>query len=111
MKVEQNENSSEILGNISDSDAKYILKMVLERHKELTDEICMIAKELLSNVDPEDIAVDVVNSLNFIQVEELWDRSGKTRYGYVEITEEALVMFEETVIEKWKDGSPCQWIA
>lgn len=32
-----------------------------------------------------------------LEVEELWDRSGNTRYGYVDPSEEAWVMFEEAL--------------
>ena len=49
-------------------------------------------------MNPEKIAVDVRHALDRIEVEELWDRSGSKRYGYVDPAEESWVMFEEALI-------------
>jgi hypothetical protein len=48
-------------------------------------------------VDIDDIADDVYFDLDRIEVEELWDRSGRTRNGYVEPIEMAFQMFEEAL--------------
>ena len=53
--------------------------------------------KILSEVDNEEIACDVFFDLDSIEVEELWDRSGKSRHGYVDPVDEAYVMFEETI--------------
>jgi enamine deaminase RidA (YjgF/YER057c/UK114 family) len=48
-------------------------------------------------VDIKDIASLVYFDLDSIEVEEVWDRSGRTRNGYVEPTEMAFQMFEEAL--------------
>lgn len=108
MDAKQNKKANDILNNITSYDAKSILRIILERHAELTDEIYLIAMELLSDVNSEDIAIDVFNELNSIQVEELWDRSGATRYGYVDSTEEAQIMFEEAIALFISEMHKCQ---
>lgn len=102
MDTEQNNATSDVLGNITSFDAMSILRVIIERHKELRGEICKIAKELLGDVDPDDIASDVNYELNSIEVEELWHRSGATSYGYKDPSEESWVMFEE-VLEPFID--------
>lgn len=52
----------------------------------------------ITSSDAMKIAVDVMHALDCIEVEDLWDRSGSKRYGYVDPSEESWVMFEETLI-------------
>ncbi|MDD5599787.1 MAG: hypothetical protein PHV82_17715, partial [Victivallaceae bacterium] len=56
-----------------------------------------IALELVSEVSAEAVANDLYCALGFIDVEELWDNSGKTRYGYVDVNDLAWEMFEDAV--------------
>ena len=89
---------TDILDSINSSDAMKILRILMERNKELKTEIRKIALEILSDANPEEIAVDVMQALDCIEVEELWDRSGSKRYGYIDPSEESWVMFEEALI-------------
>ena len=93
----KNKSKRDILKDIDPSDALYILKVLMEEDKKFEDKIYQIAVKMLSEVDSDDIAVEVYNELDRLEVEELWDRSGKTRYGHVEPSEEAWVMFEEVL--------------
>jgi hypothetical protein len=61
-----------------------------------------IAKDYLCDIDIEGIAEDLFYELNLLEVEVLWDRSGKTRNGYVDESEAADTMFEE-VLETYTD--------
>lgn len=90
-------NDKDIIDNISANDALTILNILSEEDVKIRERITRIAKEHLSGADFEDIASQVFFDLNAIEVEELWDRSGSTSYGYVEPVEMAFEMFEETI--------------
>ena len=99
---------SKILESITGSDALSILKLLAERDDKLMEVIDATARELLGQVDAEDVATDVQMELEFLDVEEVWDRSGATRDGYVDPGDAAWQMFEdalkpfEDAIEKYK---------
>ena len=76
--------------------------ILLKENPDLEDKIFKIADQILENVDSENIMEDVYYELNKLDVEELWDRSGKTRYGYVEPYEESWNMIDE-VLEPFID--------
>ena len=56
-----------------------------------------MAKAALSDVDADEIADEVFANLNSIQVEELWDNSGKSYGGYQDPTDIAFEMIENEV--------------
>lgn len=92
-----NRNSNDVFKIITSREAMLVLHRFMKEHEEYIPEIREIALELITDVDPDKIAEDVRNTLECLQVEDLWDRSGKTGYGYVEPSEEAWVMFEEAL--------------
>jgi hypothetical protein len=57
--------------------------------------IVEIASQHLKQIDSEDIAESVYAELERLDVEEVWDRSGKTRHGYVDPGEAADSMIDE----------------
>ena len=73
-----------ILASITGSDALSILKQLAERDNRFAEAICETARELLGDVDSEDVAMAVQMELESLDVEEVWDRSGATRDGYIE---------------------------
>jgi hypothetical protein len=75
------------------------LKILVKLCKEepLRARIVKMAKASLSKVDANEVADDVFSSLNSILVEDLWDNSGKTRWGYHEPTEVAFEMMESEI--------------
>lgn len=85
----------QILDEISEADAYSILNRLIDEDKELKERVEKIAKEHLSNVDSDDIAEDVFCELDSLDVHDLWDESGSTRDGYVDVDEHAWEMFEE----------------
>ena len=87
----------DILATITPSEAFAILKSLAKEDKNIRKRIEQLAIEYLEDVEIEDIADQVYSDLDFIEVEELWDRSGSTRDGYVEVNEESWVMFEEAL--------------
>jgi hypothetical protein len=75
------------------------IKILIELCKDnvLAKRIKKMAKEFLSHIDVEAIADEVFDSLNSIDVEELWENSGKTRWGYQEPTEVAYDMLSAVI--------------
>lgn len=87
----------DIFDKISAADAIAILKILAKEDMDLVRKIEQLAIEYLSGVDIDDIASQVYFVLDNIDVEELWDRSGSTRSGYVEPADMACEMFEEAL--------------
>ena len=88
---------------INANDAFTILKILAEKDINIAKKIEQITKEYLSNIDLNEIASDVYFELDSLNVEELWDKSGSTRYGYVEPVDQAWDMIEgslEPFLEK-----------
>ena len=89
--------NKDILEIIKPDDALQILRQLAKQSNEMRKIIQQLAMEILSNVDPESITDDVYFELDGLDVEELWKRSGKTRYGYVDPVDEAFEMFGEVI--------------
>jgi hypothetical protein len=51
----------------------------------------------LSQVDLEEVSAVLYDELDALEVEEVWDRAGKTRHGYVDTSEAAYRMVEEVI--------------
>ena len=87
----------DIFAEISADDAFAILSCLAKKDPKIANRIEQIAMDYLSDVDIKDIASQVYIELDSIEVEELWDRSGRTRNGYIEPEETAFQMFEEAL--------------
>ncbi len=88
---------TKILDAINAYDALVILKALASEDKSIAKRIEQIALEHLRNVDIESVASEVCIVLNSIEVEDLWDQSGSTRYGYVHPVDRAWEMFEDSL--------------
>jgi len=86
-----------ILDQITANDALSILKTLAARNKQYELIIKQLAREFLSNVDIEDVASDVFDALDMLDVDDLYSSSGSTRYGYVDPNERSWEMFEEAL--------------
>ena len=99
---------SEILESITGSDALSILHVLAERDEQIKTLIEKTALEILGTVDVDEIASAVQMELEFLQVEDVWDRAGATRDGYLDPGDVAWEMFEEALrpfreeVEKYK---------
>ena len=82
------------LDAISGTDAIEVLRILANRDKELSKEIDVIAKDLLADVSLDEVADCVQAELESLAVEDVWDRSGARRDGYVDTGETAWQMFE-----------------
>lgn len=87
----------EIIDHLSPSDALSILRTLADSDEQLARRIAEIATAHLSEVDPEEIAVVLYDELDALEVEEVWDRAGPKRHGYVDPGEAADQMIEEVI--------------
>ena len=85
------------LESITGADALAILKVLAARNENLAREIDAVAKELFSHLEIDEMAADVQMELESLYVEDIWDRSGAKRDGYVDPGEAAWEMFDEAL--------------
>ena len=64
--------------------------------------------EYFKEVIIEDIADEVFLDLDSLEVEEIWDSSGATRYGYVDPVDKAWEMFEDAIEPYLDELKKCQ---
>ena len=83
-----------ILAEIDADTALEILRRLAEDNADLKAKIKQTALEIMKGVNVEGVAYDLFFCLDSLRVEDVWDHSGRTRYGYVEPTEYAWQMFE-----------------
>ncbi|MCB0081937.1 MAG: hypothetical protein KDE47_13440 [Caldilineaceae bacterium] len=90
-----------LINNLSQSEAQTILHALVKNDPELTQRITELASQQLTGVDTEAVAAEVYAGLDALTREEVWDRAGDTRDGYVETGEAADEMIDE-VITPWQ---------
>ena len=88
---------SSILSSISGGEAAEILRRLCASDAQLRARIEAEAEKVLREIDVDEVADGVCCDLEMIDVEELWQRSGPTRYGYTEPVEMAVEMLEEAL--------------
>ena len=88
---------AKVLESVTGSDALTILRHLAEQDSRIADRIAEAAKEILGEVDVEREAEEVQMDLEFLDVEEVWDRAGSTRHGYVGTDDAAWQMLEEAI--------------
>lgn len=88
---------SRALESITGNDALSILKVLAKRDPTMAKMIDEVALEMFRGVSVDDVADQVQWELEFLNVEDVWDRSGSTRNGYVDPGDAAWEMFEETL--------------
>jgi hypothetical protein len=95
-KMESSKKLFEKIENLSPYEAKSILRVLCD-HEDIAKEINDLATATLKNVDADDIAEKIYSDLNCLDEDELFARSGRTRYGYVEPFDVAHEMMEDAV--------------
>jgi hypothetical protein len=88
---------SKLLESLSGSDALSILKILADRDERLAGEIYAVAGELLGEVNVAEVAASVKDELESLDVDDIFDKSGARRDGYVDPGEAAFQMFEEAL--------------
>jgi hypothetical protein len=87
----------QIIDHLSPADALSILEALADSDEQLAARIAEMATARLRGVDPEEVAAVLYDELDALEVEEVWDRAGPTRHGYVDPGEAADEMIEEVV--------------
>ena len=90
-------NVHEIIEQLSPADANAVLHALASSDETLAARIAEMAMARFNQVDVEEIAAALYDELDALAVEEVWDRSGRTRHGYVEPSEAADQMIEEAL--------------
>lgn len=78
-------------------EAVAILKALAASDEQLANRIAELGLAYLDPVDTGAVAAGLYEDLEALEVEDVWNRSGKTRYGYVETSEAAYQMIEEVI--------------
>lgn len=92
----------EVIKRLSPQDALSVLRTLTREDESITARAAEIAIERLSTVDPEAVALKLCDELSLLEVEEIWDRAGPTRHGYVDPGEAADQMIDE-IMEPYLD--------
>lgn len=90
-------NAIELINQISREDAHSILRQLAARDERLAAEIVALIQARLSDVDIDEIAASLCGDLEFLTPEDVWERSGAKRYGYVEPGEAADALIQEVL--------------
>jgi hypothetical protein len=85
----------EVIKKLTAEQALEVVKRLSEKGRKIREAVLAEAKNLLMAVDADETAEEVFFVLDSIDVQDCWDRSGKSRYGYTEPSEAAVELVEE----------------
>jgi hypothetical protein len=85
-----------ILG-LNTGEAYAVLEELLKENPDLVDKAYAISLKVIAIVDADTIMNRVYNRLDALEIDDLNGRAGRTRYGYVEPTDAAWELFEESL--------------
>lgn len=97
VRLEGKVDIEKILEKISGNDALEILNKLASENRDIAKKIEKIVSDIGCKVDINEVAKDVFGDLDWLDIEELNDRSGETRFGYVEPCDIVWEMFEEAL--------------
>jgi hypothetical protein len=103
MPQKKQKKSKDALDHLDWSEYGRVLCELLDRHEELRGEANEIADRLLREVSVEAVAEEVVCLVQSMDVEDLADCAGKQPWGYVNETEAARELLEESLLGLWAD--------
>lgn len=83
------------LDRLDDRERSAVLSKLLATHPELVAEADDLATRLLTTVNPGDVAENVMSVLTSLDIDDLANRAGRHRGGYVEPNEAAWALIEE----------------
>jgi hypothetical protein len=98
----------DIIAQLSSDDALAILQVLARKDETLAAHIAEIALARLGDIDLEEVAFDLYEELNALEVEDVWDRAGRTRHGYVEPIEVAGEMVGIVIAPYLEELQKCQ---
>jgi len=87
-----------IIDKITPEESLVILKELIKTNTNLKSKVIKLAKDMFCSVDLNEISDEVFSILDFIDVHDLWDRSGGTSSGEYDSPDEvAYIMIEEAL--------------
>ena len=87
----------QIIEQLSPADASAILHALASSDETLAARITEMALTRFDQIDVEGVSADLYDELDALEVEEVWERAGRKRHGYVETGEAAYQMIEATL--------------
>lgn len=97
MKKQNTVDSKKTLDTIEPSEALQILKILCQEDTSIKKRVEEMFLNQVRGVDVSEIVDEVFSDLDFLNVEDLWDRSGSHRNGYTDTGDAALEMIEEII--------------
>ena len=85
----------DVIGKLTSAEALEIIERLCRKSDELRETIAAEAMNLLAEVDLDDIADEVFDALDSIDVQDCWDQAGGSSEGYTSPDETAFDLFEE----------------
>lgn len=101
-------NPLDLLNQLSPSDAHNILRQLAARDETLAAQIAAMILARLSDVDIDELAESLRDDLESLTPEDVWERSGNTRYGFVETGEAADALIRELLEPYMKELQQAQ---
>jgi len=92
-----------ILNRINPHEALTILHQLAQNDKDVKKKIIKLAKEVITDVDSDNVSAEVFSELDSIDVHDLWDRSGSNSYGEYNSPEEMAYEMIEDVLEPYNN--------
>ena len=89
--------SQSVLDRLAPAELAEVLRTLLKKHSRLKAEAEAIAVEMVSFPSADDIALEVFDAVTSLDVEALHGRAGKHSWGYVEPSQAAWEILEESV--------------
>ncbi len=87
----------QIIEQLTPADASAILQALAASDEKLAARIMEMALARIQQVDVEEVAAILYDALEALEVEEVWERAGRKRHGYVETGDAAYQMIEEVL--------------
>jgi len=86
-----------LLERLKPGEAAAVLRRLLEAHPDLASEAEEMARSLLHQVDYQEVAAEIEDEIRALDYEDLNARAGSHEWGYVEPSEAAVDILEETL--------------
>jgi len=86
-----------LLDRLKPGEAATVFRRLLKAHPDLSSEADEIARSLLRQLEYEDVAAEIEDEIRALDYEDLNARAGSHKWGYVEPSEAAWEILEETV--------------
>jgi hypothetical protein len=86
-----------LLERLKPGEAAVVLRRLLEAHPDLSAGAEGIARSLLHQVDYQEVAAEIEDEIRALDYEDLNARAGSHEWGYVEPSEAAVEILEETL--------------